>query len=276
MVLTQQQLGFFETFGFLKFPGLVSDRIDEITEEFVELFIKRGGGHNGQPHDGSARSCIPAFIDQSERLSALIDEPTILGAAKSLLGDDFNYMGSDGNYYSGDTPWHSDGWNPDFLNIKFAFYLDPLTRDTGALRVIPGSHCIGDTYTQKLQDNVNRSQEIWGMGGQEIPALALETQPGDVLCFNHNLKHAAFGGSGWRRMFTINCSQRYPEERLDDLRNGISGAARFWVDRVYGEAMMNTAGPERMRHLEQVMANDGHLAELSRRARETMSEPSRG
>lgn len=40
--------------------------------------------------------------------------------------------------------------------------------------------------------------------------------------------------------------------------------------------MVATAGPERMRHLEQVMANDGHLAELSRKARETMDEPSRG
>ena len=37
-----------------------------------------------------------------------------------------------------------------------------------------------------------------------------------------------------------------------------------------------TEGPERMRHLEQVLANDGHLAELSRQAREKMAEPSRG
>ena len=40
--------------------------------------------------------------------------------------------------------------------------------------------------------------------------------------------------------------------------------------------MVGTAGPERLVHLEQVMANDGHLAELSRKAREAMSEPSRG
>ena len=36
------------------------------------------------------------------------------------------------------------------------------------------------------------------------------------------------------------------------------------------------AGPQRMRHLEQVMANDGHMAELARQARERMAEPSRG
>jgi len=31
-----------------------------------------------------------------------------------------------------------------------------------------------------------------------------------------------------------------------------------------------------MRHLEQVMANGGHMAELARQARERMAEPSRG
>jgi hypothetical protein len=77
-------------------------------------------------------------------------------------------------------------------------------------------------------------------------------------------------------MFTINLCQRYPEDRLEELRSYISGHARFWIDRNYGEIMMRTAGPERLRHLEQVMANDGHLAELSRQARERMAEPSRG
>ena len=40
--------------------------------------------------------------------------------------------------------------------------------------------------------------------------------------------------------------------------------------------MVASAGPERMVHLEQTIANDGHLAELARKAREEMSEPSRG
>ena len=39
--------------------------------------------------------------------------------------------------------------------------------------------------------------------------------------------------------------------------------------------MVRTAGPERMVHLEQILANDGHLAELSRRQRAETTEPSR-
>ena len=276
--LTDQQMNFFQAFGYLSFPGLMADRIDEIDSAFEAVWGERGGGHNGKPHNGQARSCIVPFIDQSEVLSSLLDDPRILGIATALLGDDFNYMGSDGNFYVGDTGWHSDGGHrpEDPMHIKIAFYLDRLTRDTGCLRVIPGSHLFGDGYADAISEQIRESQERWNIHGRDVPAFAFETEPGDVALFNHNTKHAAFGGGTHRRMFTMNLCQRYPEDRLEDLRKYISNSARFWIDRKYGEKMVRTADPQRMRHLEQVMANDGHLAELSRQARERMTEPSRG
>ena len=72
--LSDEQVRFFETFGFLSFPGLLSDRIEEIVREFEAVWEAHGGGHDGKPHDGKARSCILPFIDQSEILSTLIDE----------------------------------------------------------------------------------------------------------------------------------------------------------------------------------------------------------
>ena len=276
--LTDSEINFFKTFGYLGFPQLMADRISAIQNAFEVVWEERGGGHNGQPHEGMARSCIVPFIDQHEELCSLLDDPRILAIAKTLLGDDFNYMGSDGNFYVGDTGWHSDGGHKleDPAHIKIAFYLDPLTRDTGALRVIPGSHLFGDNYADGLSKQIGKSQELWELHGKDVPAVALETTPGDLVLFNHNTKHAAFGGGKRRRMFTINLCQRYPTEKLDALQAYISGAARFWIDRKYGEKMVSTATPERKIHLEQVMANDGHLAELSRQARERMSEPSRG
>lgn len=77
-------------------------------------------------------------------------------------------------------------------------------------------------------------------------------------------------------MFTINLCQRYPEAKIDELRQYVSGAARFWIEEAYGPAMIRTATPARMVHLEQKMANVDHLPELVRKAKETMSEPSRG
>jgi hypothetical protein len=51
-------------------------------------------GHNGYNHYGTARSCTVPFIDQSEYLSSLINDPQIDGIFASLLGDDYNYLGS--------------------------------------------------------------------------------------------------------------------------------------------------------------------------------------
>ncbi len=182
--LTDQQINFFGTFGYLSFPSLVEDRSAEIDREFEAVWDTHGGGHDGKPHDGKARSCIVPFIDQSEILSSLLDDPRILGIATSLLGDDFNYMGSDGKYYVGDTHWHSNGAHraEDPMHLKIAFYLDPLTRDTGALRVIPGSHLFGDRYADGLlQEQIQQCLERWGTHDKDVPAIALETQLGDVV-----------------------------------------------------------------------------------------------
>ena len=63
--LSEQQMGFFRTFGYLSFPELMADRIEEIDREFEAVWAAQGGGHNGKPHNEKARSCIVPFIDQS-------------------------------------------------------------------------------------------------------------------------------------------------------------------------------------------------------------------
>ena len=85
--LSEQQVSFFEMFGYRKFPGLFSDRIDAIIEVFEENWRRHGGGHHGQPHDGTARSCLVPFVDRSEYLCTLLDDPRLLGIAYSLVFD---------------------------------------------------------------------------------------------------------------------------------------------------------------------------------------------
>ena len=276
MQLTDKQLSFFCTFGYLALPGLMSDCINEITDGFHAVFDSQGGGHNNQKHDGESRSCIVPFIDQNKHLSALLDEPRIHVLLCSLLGDDFNYMGSDGNIYVGDTNWHSDGWNEGSLYVKIAFYLDSISRDTGCLRVVPGSHNVDDAYGAALNDFLPQPNTNFGMPGSDIPSIALDVEPGDILIFNHRLKHSSWGGDNQRRMFTINCGEHVIDEFIPGLKHYIAGSARFWLDSMYGEIMKETAGPQRMKHLEQVLANEGHLAALSAQARKDNKEPSRG
>lgn len=276
MKLTEQQRNFFDTFGFLRFDGLMADCIVEVTRAFEEVWIEHGGGHNGVPHTGEKRSCIVPFIDQHPRLCALLDDERILAIIEGVLGPDFNYCTSDGNYYTGDTNWHSNPFFGGLKAIKVAFYLDPLTADTGCLRVIPGSHRFGDRYADHLHESLRHSERLWNTAPSQVPCIALETKPGDILVFNHCIKHASFGGGKRRRLFVINSSEHCPDEKLEYLRTMIGGMARFWKDEFYGRTMIETADPRRMRHLEQVIRNQAHLPALADKARAEMSEPARG
>lgn len=271
MQLTTQQINFFDTFGYLVLPGLLADDIDWITDEFEAVFADRG-----VMHDGSKRSTVVPFIDQRTRLSTLLDHPKVEGLIASLLGEDFNYVGGDGNYYTGDTQWHSDGFHQVGKFLKVALYLDPVARETGALRVIPGSHRI-DLYDKWAARQARQAPELWGIEQRDVPAVALESQPGDVVAFNHNLMHAAFGGSTRRRMFTLNCCAHCetPAE-IEDLEKYVAAHARFWIDHMHSDVMRATASPARMVHLQQVMAHEAHLPALSAKSRAEMAEPSRG
>ena len=86
MKLAQQQLAHFETFGFLYFPGLLADEVDEITLRFENIWARHGGGHHGSEHDKERRSALLPFIDQDKYLSAILDDPRIDDAMPSILG----------------------------------------------------------------------------------------------------------------------------------------------------------------------------------------------
>lgn len=258
--LTPQQGKFFHTFGYLVLPGLLHDDIAEITRAFEEVFTRRGVAH-----DGKQRTAVIQFIDQHERLRALLDDPRIEAIGAGLLGEDYNYLDSDGNYYVGDSAWHCDSFHDRQTYLKIALYLDPVRRESGALRVVPGSHLV-HPYREALGPLVQHPQQELGIPGSAIPAEALESNPGDVVCFHHTTLHAAFGGSNRRRMFTIDLCQRYPEHDTEDLRNYLAIFGRKGLTRMYGRELVATASSRRRRHLEQVLAHEGLMAPLAEEA----------
>ena len=282
MKLTQQQLRLFETFGYLHFRGLFAKEIGVMIDRFQAIFDAQGGGHNGQPHDHKRNSNIMQFIDRDEPLCALLDDPRIDSVVRAVLhDDDYNYTSSDANLFATDTDWHSDNsFDSKYKSIKIVFYLEKLTRETGCLRVIPGSHLFGDPFADALRamaptSHDHRHEQVFGLAGRDMPSVALESEPGDMIVFDHHLKHASYGGSTKRPMFTINFQQRYEEQDLPQLRKELENQHVFWIDNAYGEAILRTAGPQRMRHLEQRLANIGRLPLLAHKARQEMDEPVR-
>lgn len=219
-MLTAAQHAFFETFGFLKLPGALAADVGWIQDEFEAAWRLKPE----VVHDGSQRTIYPAsFITATRRLSTLVEHDVVCGVLDDLLGVGWSSYGGDGNFYSGDTGWHSDvapdHWEAKSItrHVKVAFYLDPLTAETGALRVIPGSHHWGDRYATLLEEQVpGGANGPLALAGPDVPAVAIAIVPGDLVAFDHRLKHAAFGGGKRRRMFTINNFAPCPTEAQRD------------------------------------------------------------
>lgn len=272
--LTAQQKACFDTFGYLVFRGLMKDCIMEITEAFDAVFRDMGGNYNGKEHTFRKTSTIVAFLGKDERLASLLDDPRVIEICSALLGEDYNYLTSAGNKYVGDTGWHSDTsmdkkWPGNLKSINLSFYLDPVTETTGALRVIPGSHYIGDQFTEILKEQIHTpdTMGLWGLERKDVPSIPIEIRPGDLLVFNNYMKHASFGGGNNRRVMLINFSRHYTEEHMDELKDYVSTFAPYWVEELHGEAVLKDASPERMRHLQQIQDNEAHLPELARKAK---------
>ena len=59
--LSEQQLNYFNTFGYLYFPGLMADCIDRIIEEFEAVWAAHGRGHHAKSTKaGRARALCPS------------------------------------------------------------------------------------------------------------------------------------------------------------------------------------------------------------------------
>jgi hypothetical protein len=206
-MITPQQQAFFNTFGYLHVPGGMRADYPWISDDYEAVWRE----HAEITHAGDRTTTYPGlFISARPRLSTLLDHPVITDIADTLLGVGWALNGGDGNRYSGDTGWHSDcgaeHWEvkTTVRHLKIAFYLDPLTADTGALRVVPGSHHFGDRYWDLLDKGLCTDAQSLRLPGPQVPAVALAVTPGDLVCFDHRLKHASFGGSKRRRMFTMN------------------------------------------------------------------------
>jgi len=215
-LLSPQQIHFFETFGFLKVPGLFAEDIDEIIDGFEELFDKQPVWETKEAlHGDEKRLIIPGFIEQSPRLSRLQHDPRVVGAVQSVLGRDYIWSSSDGNLFYCESYWHPDDYAAPLhhYHVKLSFYLDDLTGHNGAIRIIPGSHFHQQTFSRTLRrafKNEGGVNEIFGVNGSEIPSLVVESSPGDLIMWNFRTIHGSYNGGERRRLFSLNFGESVP------------------------------------------------------------------
>ena len=240
----------FEAFGFLfKRQVLSQDEIGEVISEASDIWEK---DRSGRPFAQEGQLVTP-FVELSPKLSRLAEDDRIYGTVERLLGPDFVWAGSEGNVAVNEIHrWHADRPGDrqlGYKRVKVNVYLDPVTADSGALRVIPGSH---RTPLHTGLHALNAVQSApgptpFGVDGPDMPGVPLESSPGDVVFFNQSLYHAMFNGWAGRRYIALKYAdtprtvedvealQEYAKRVFDvhdAFRNSQSARIRGMVDRL--------------------------------------------
>lgn len=216
--LTAAQINYFNAFGYLRIPGLFKPDILGLTEGFEDVF--RDYGHEAMDyrvalHNNERRVNMMAVVERSEKMRWLLDDARVHAILAPLFRTPYGYTGSDGNLFYCESSWHFDSFGApiDIRHIKLSFYLDPLKAETGAIRVIPGTHHYTDTFSQLTRDALLMPEEIMSNVGVEpsaIPSVPVPTEPGDVVCWDFRTQHASFHGEARRRLFSLSFREEPP------------------------------------------------------------------
>ncbi|MDP6042230.1 MAG: phytanoyl-CoA dioxygenase family protein [Candidatus Latescibacteria bacterium] len=194
-MLTEKQIHYFNTFGFVILRQVFTQ--DELQTINAEYKHRLETAYQHAPFDGTQRHWVPMLESDTPFFANLLEDPRFYEVAEQLYGKDVFGIASDANRYVGDTKWHPDTRSAHQYGIKFAFYLKPVGAETGALRVIPGSH------KQPYHDELRQARAESRLDLAEVPAFVCESEPGDVVAFDLRLWHASLGGGIDRPMCTL-------------------------------------------------------------------------
>ena len=254
MYLTEQQLNFFHTFGFIHIPQLFNpDEVVWITEEFEHVLDTYG---KGDGHDGSQRTMIVPTIDHSEKLCTLLDDSRVVGIASDILGDDFNYASGDGNYYSGIPVGTPMADTLSFSRSKSHTILTRYAEIPAVCALCRAAIALTPSGGRRMwHRGILKSYGEFHLRGSGECRLRNESRRSGNLLPRYPPR--LFRCSERRRMFTMNLiKQGVTEEgiaRVDQyLRHHCPVAHGFKIGGMYTDLMLETASPERLRHLAQL------------------------
>ena len=189
--LTEEQVAFYKSFGYIVMNKVFSTEERETIRSEFDFMMKQ---QYGDAYDGTKRHWTMLMDEDTPFFASLLEDARFLNVARQLYGQDVLGVGTDANRYTGNTAWHRDTHTMHQYGVKFAFYLQPVGHETGALRVIPGTH--------RLPDDKEFAAGVHSLTLQDVPCTALPSEPGDVVAFDLRLWHASCGGSSDRHMCT--------------------------------------------------------------------------
>ncbi len=222
-----KQKAFFDAFGFLHLRRLFAPEAERLQQGYAEVFasneitkeirreddpLQETSGREGRV--SYRRIIAPDFVERSPQIAWLAEDPRVRAVVENLMGMDYDYVGSDGHLYFCDTSWHHDSYQAPIekFHVKLSFYLDPLKAESGAIRVVPGSHfhesAFANTLRSTLRGPARSADDAYGVRADQIPCSVLESEPGDVIVWNYRTLHASLGGKDGRRSLSLSFRER--------------------------------------------------------------------
>jgi hypothetical protein len=195
-MLTHQQILHFRTFGYVALRGLLtageaSTLHHEVSGALAEAFGSPGAERpdlGGIPGD-----YLPLSVDRYPFSQSLIaDDLRTFHAAAELLGCPAVPSAGIATRFTGDSGWHT-RQGPVIGGVTFWADLEPRRAETGALRLIPGSHL--PEFEALLWDYGAAEPAASGFGEWDWPHIVVGTEPGDVVAFHAHLRNRALGGA---------------------------------------------------------------------------------
>lgn len=188
--LGEDYVNFFRAFGFLIFRSfLEAGEFEALKKEFAEEISRHHLGRKFNPaaeSEADRRYWSIMMTSRTPTHVALLEDQRLITLARQLYASDVIGIKVQSNRFGGSTPWHRDTYTADRGGVKFIAYHEPVTRETGALRLIPGSHLLGNNYL--FAEKMSR------LSADTVPGHALETRPGDVIAFDMRAWHGTVGG----------------------------------------------------------------------------------
>ena len=218
-MLTTGQVDHFRTFGFIVLRGYLADRVSALRAE-ADAAIRDAyaATYDVRVIDGISGHYLPIASRLTPVSTSLVcDDLRLIDAAERLLGGPVIPECPEGVLYFSEAGWHTDD-GIGVRGVKFAAYFDDLTGDTGALRLVPGSHHPEQNARLAAYNRRRRPArgEAEAACQANFPGFIADTSPGDVIAFDLHTWHASFGGRdrlAWTAVY-----QRCPETEAERER----------------------------------------------------------
>ena len=211
-MLSDNEVRFFNTFGYLILKnGLTTDEVARLQDEY-EARVEETA--RVVPLSDDESRDISGLVPSTPFATELFEDDRLAGVGEQLFGEVICANAIIHRYVS-DSVWHYDAGGYDAYGLKVAIYLDPVRADSGALRVIPGSHLrpyhddvtavdpIGSRFSRAAATPDEHRAALDGI--DRVPSVVCDSDEGDLLFFDLRTFHASKGGRIGRRM----CSFTY-------------------------------------------------------------------